>query len=164
MRLAVYASLAALLAPPALAAQDHPNLSGTWVLNRAKSTVTTQNRLQDPAEGEAQNLVLDIEQTAGQVTITRRGGAAEPIVLAFDGREIQSVGPRGGNLTSRSRWEGKVLVTESTREVTGKNGPYTVSTRDERSLSADGLVLTLKSVSRTPRGKFDRVLVFDRRE
>jgi hypothetical protein len=160
----VSASIAALLATATLAAQDHPNLSGTWVLNRAKSTVTAEGRLAQPGEGEAQNLVIDIEQTAGEVTITRRGGAADPIVLPFDGRESQAKGPRGGLVTSRSRWEGKVLVTESSREVTGPKGAYTVTSRDERTLDADGRTLTLKSVSRTPRGEAVRTLVFDRRD
>ena len=157
-------SIAVLLAATTLVAQSHPDLSGTWVLNRAKSTVAAQGRPSEPAEGEAQSLVLDVEQTVSQVTITRRGGAADLIVLAFDGREVQSKGPRGGLVTSRSRWEGTVLVTESSREVTGPKGTYTVSARDERSLSADGRTMTLKSVSKTPRGEFTRSLVFDRRD
>lgn len=157
------ASVAALLATAELPAQDHPDFAGTWVLNRAKSAAA-RNRLAEPAEGEGQNLVFDIEQTTTGITIVRRGGAADPIVLAFDGSEVRSKGPRGGVVTSRSRWQGKVLLTETRREVNGPNGTYAVTTHDERSLSEDGRTLTLKSVSKTPRGEVTRTLVFDRRD
>jgi hypothetical protein len=157
-------ALAALVASAALASQNPPDFSGSWVLNRARSAGAAKDRLAAPPEGEPQNLVLDIEQTATQVTIVRRGGAADPIVLVFDGSEVRSKGPRGGVATSRSRWQGRVLLTETRREVTGPSGVYAVTTRDERSLSEDGRTLTLKSVSATPRGEVTRTLVFDRRD
>lgn len=62
----------------------------------------------------------------------------------FDGRETSNRGA-GDNTTvkTKTRWEGVALVTESTQTLSGRQGERTITTREVRSLSADGRTMTL---------------------
>lgn len=138
------------------------DFSGTWVLDPARSVLPRANG--SPAvepEVAGQPLTLVLVQNAEALTITREGRrGTSTVVLAFDGREMDTTGPRGGTLKVRSRWQGSVLVSEGRQEMETPRGPLTVTLREERSLSADGQTLTVKTVTRGPRGETSRTMVF----
>ncbi len=131
---AVLALSLATIAPAA--AQDVPNLSGTWVMDAAKSDF---GPIPAPA---TRSDVIDHREPA--LTIKRSiltPGAAAPSVVDLkyqvDGKPHTNTTPQG-DITSTLKWDGKVLVVTS--QVPTPGGPADVT--DRFSLSADGKTLT----------------------
>jgi hypothetical protein len=77
---------------------------------------------------------------------------------------MAAVGPQGGTLKMRSSWRGNVLVSEGRQDMDTPRGPLTVTIHEERSLSADGGTLTVRTVTRGPRGETTRTMVFERQK
>jgi hypothetical protein len=128
--------LAIALAVPAVsAAQQVPNLSGTWVLQADKSDFgmapPPQSRT-DVIEHQAPKLTIRrtmVTPAAGESTVN--------LVYAVDGKPHKNmVGP--SELTSILTWEGGTLVSVST--VDTQQGPLTIT--DRFTLSEDGKTLT----------------------
>jgi hypothetical protein len=57
---------------------------------------------------------------------------------------------------STAKWEGSSLVIETTREFNG----MTITTKEVRTLSADGKTMTVDSTSQTPQGEVKRKVVY----
>jgi hypothetical protein len=133
---AAAALLAIAFAVPAVsAAQQVPNLSGTWVLQADKSDFGMI-----PAPQSRTDVIEHLEP---KLTIKRTvvtAGAGESVlnlVYAVDGKPHKNMaGP--SELTSTLSWEGRTLVTVSTLE-TGQ-GQATIT--DRLTLSEDGKTLT----------------------
>lgn len=140
------------------------DMSGTWILDPSRSELpraAASATPPDAADAAGQPLTLVLVQNAEALTITREGRrGTSTVVLAFDGREMDTTGPRGGSLTMRSSWQGTTLVSEGRQEMETPKGRVSVDIREERSLSADGQTLTVKSITRGPRGETSRTMVF----
>lgn len=144
---------------PLAAAAQTPDFTGTWKVNLSKSDAP-------PGRGGQQmdrsNLTLAITQTAETLTIRQTGmGPDRTMTFFLDGRESVNTGMRG-EMKSTSTWDGAVLVTEGVTNAETPMGPRTMTTREVRSLSADGKVMTVTTTSDTPRGQMTRTTVFDR--
>ena len=103
--------LAFVLALPALAIAQTPNFSGKWIQDMEKS---------DPpmggGRGPAGPQSLTITQTAADFTIERETpNGVMKTVYKLDGSESVNAMGRGGDVKSKSAWEGGKLVTKSTR-------------------------------------------------
>ena len=133
---AAAALLAIALAVPAVsAAQQVPNLSGTWVLQADKSDFGMIAAPQSRTDViEHQEPKLTIKRT---VVTTVAGESTLNLVYVVDGKPHKNMaGP--SELTSTLSWEGRTLVTVST--VDTEQGKVTIT--DRLTLSEDGKILT----------------------
>jgi hypothetical protein len=114
-----------------------PDLSGTWVLNSAKSKVSKKVAL-DP-----ETLVIKCPGNSIEIALYS-GGKLELDTFVADGKDhAQDVGS-GGQVYSKAQWKKSVLFTEMGGRVTGHGiGSYDFLIDKQRwSVSPDGLVLT----------------------
>jgi len=150
------ALLAVALAVPSMAmAQAKPNFSGKWVQDMDKS---------DPAggggggRGPAGPQEITITQTAADLTIERSmGGNVMKTVYKLDGSDSVNAMGRGGEVTSKSTWDGAKLVTKYSQTM-GQSGA-TIEVIETRSLEGDNLVVvTVRKGG--PNGDTTRKVVF----
>ena len=145
----VAATLALVIAVPFMGrAQTRPDFSGTWTFDEAKSDPAPAGR---GGGGRGRGLGLGagagtsgpvvIAQTATDITI----GAN---TIKFDGSETTITGGRGGAARAKASWEGAQLVITSSLDVRG----FSVTTKEVRSLSADGKVMTVETTLTGPQG------------
>ena len=120
-------SLASLLVVSAasLDSQTHPQFSGTWRLDPARS--------ESAAEDTPGQLTVQITQTEQDVTfVTSKGAQQNRTVHKFVATPTAPFAIDGS--AARAYWSGASLVTEGTRLIQGQ----TVASRETRTLSADG--------------------------
>ena len=123
-----------LLALTPLAAQKGPNLSGTWVMALDKSDFGPL-----PAPQQRSDVIVHKEPSiTDKRTVTSASGVVtSTLVYAVDGKPyVNHIG--GIDVTSVLKWDGPVLVMEST--LTTPQGTFPVV--DRFTLSADGKTLT----------------------
>jgi hypothetical protein len=121
-------SLASLLVLPATSSsfQAHPQFSGTWRLDPARS----ESAADDDA---ARPVIVEITQTDRELTVvTSKGGQQSRAVHGFVATPAAPFAIDGTG--SRAYWSGAALVTEGTRLVQGQ----TVAARETRTLTSDG--------------------------
>ena len=152
------ALLASLAVTPALA-QSPCDFSGVWKMNVEKS---------DPMGGGGggggmRDAVTTITQTATELTVvTKFGETTRTLTYKLDGSESVNAGMRGGETKSKAKWDGATLVIESVTNVTGPNGDMQVTSKEVRSLSADGKTMTVVSSRMGPNGETTRKTVYDK--
>jgi hypothetical protein len=128
-------SLASLLVGSAasLGSQTHPQFSGTWRLDPARS--------ESAAEDTPGQLTVQITQTDQDVTfVTSKGAQQNRTVHRFVATPTAPFAIDGS--AARAYWSGASLVTEGTRLIQGQ----TVASRETRTLSADGAEMTVDVV------------------
>jgi hypothetical protein len=151
--------LATFAASPALA-QAKADFSGAWKMNVEKS---------DPMGGGGgggggmRDGVTTITQTATELTIvTKFGENSRTVTYKLDGSESVNPGMRGGETKSKAKWDGASLVIESVSNVTGPNGDMQVTSKEVRSLSADGKTMTVVTTRQGQNGETTRKTVYDK--
>ncbi len=77
-------------------------------------------------------------------------------VYKLDGSPSVNAGGRGGEVTSKSAWEGGKLVTKYSRTM----GETTVEVTETRSLEADGTLTVVTATKGGPQGDTTRKMVF----
>ena len=152
MRRAFFLLLAAAVVLPFPArAQAKPDFSGTWTLDTAKSDAPMGRGGRGGAQGP-----MTITQDAN--TLTQKRGE-QTLVYKLDGSESSNeVQGRGGAQTvkAKAKWDGSKLVIESTREIQG----FALTTKEERTLSADGKEMTIQITASTPQGDINNKQVY----
>ena len=150
-RFALIALLAFVLAVPAMALAQTPNFSGKWTQDMEKSQMPAGGGGRGPAGPQtwtytqsATELVMERETPNGMMKT----------VYKLDGSPSVNAGGRGGEVTSKSAWEGSKLVTKYTRTM-GENSIDVVETR-----YMEGENLVVESVMKTPNGERTSKLVF----
>ncbi len=148
----------------ALAATD---FSGTWALDRSRSDQPQFGRGGGGGQRAEMSVTLVIKQTANDLLITRkvsRGGQEMPPSeqkFTLDGKENKNTmqfGGRGGGegrtseMTTKSKWNGAVLVIEGNRKMSTPNGDFDIGIKDEYALSDGGKTLTITSTMSRPDG------------
>jgi hypothetical protein len=160
MRRVLLLLVVAAMAVPAVArAQAHPDFAGTWTLDPAKSDPPPQRGGGGGGGGGRGGG----GRGGGPVAIMMMpaGLMIGDVTYKLDGSEqtVQLQG-RGGPQPAKvkARWDdsGKKLLIETTREVNGNS----VTTKEERSLSADGKEMTVETTTNTPNGEQKRKTVF----
>jgi hypothetical protein len=145
------ALVAAIVLPFTARAQSKPDFSGTWTLDPSKSDAPMGRGGRGGAAGP-----MTITQDAS--TLTQKRGE-QTLAYKLDGSESSNeVNGRGGAQTvkSKAHFEGAKLVIESTREIQG----FSISTKEERTLSADGKEMTIQTTASTPQGDINNKQVF----
>jgi len=126
---------AALAVHSAAAVQSHPEFSGTWIMDAARSQSPVQN---EPVK----QITLVIRQTPSTITIDSRRDDRQQTITYQHGAADAVVPGRGrtGLLASMWYWEAEKLVTETLSDVNG----MTVRTRAIHTLQ--GGELTVESL------------------
>ena len=138
--------LAVALAVPSIAQAQKPDFSGKWIQDMEKSDPAPAGR----GGGAANPQTITITMTAAEFTMERTTGqGVQKTVYKLDGSESSNAG-RGGDIKSKTVWDGNKLVTKYQRTM----GENTVDVTETRSL-ADGL-LTVETKS----GENTRKVVF----
>ena len=145
-RVLLLAVMTAVVLPFAGRAQMKADFSGTWTLDAARSEAAPAGRGGGGGRGPAGPVV--IKQTATEIVIG-------PATYKLDGSPSVNEG-RGGQATSKAKWDGAKLVIETSRDIQGMS----ITTKETRSLSADGKDMTVDTATTTPQGDFNRKTVF----
>jgi hypothetical protein len=146
------ALLAFVLALPAMAMAQTPDFSGKWTQDMEKSDPAPQGR-----GGGRGPQSFTISQTATEITIERETpNGVMKTVYKLDGSESVNAGGRGGDITSKSVWEGGKLVTKYSRTM----GENTIEVTETRSLDADGTMVVTTAMKGGPQGDTTRKTVF----
>ena len=152
-RVLLLALTAAAVLPFVARAQSKPDFSGTWTLDASKSDAPMGR---GGLGGAAVAGPMTIMQTAAEITIVR---GPQTLKYKLDGSEStnQMMG-RGGaqDVKSKARWDGARLVVETTRDF----GGMSITTKETRSLSADGKEMTIENAISTPQGDMNSKQVF----
>jgi hypothetical protein len=156
-RSVLVALLAFVLALPAMAIAQSPNFSGKWSQDMEKSDPPPQG---GGGRGPAGPQSFTIAQTATELAIERETpNGVMKSVYKLDGSESVNVGGRGGEVKSKSKWDGAKLVTTSVQTMNMQGNDVTIESTETRSLEADG-TMTVVTVRKTPNGETTRKLVF----
>ena len=137
-------------------AQEKPDVSGEWILNRQASTLS-------PGADAMQSGVVRIEHREPTFRykaefVSESGSLKYEYELLSDGREI--IGAQQGITTvSRLRWEGDALV--ATWRIQRPDGEMTISFRHER-LDAGRRLRAVEELRGSGRDQ-DSVWMFERR-
>jgi hypothetical protein len=138
---------AALLMLPVSAA---PNLSGSWILNVAKSQY---GQFPAPEIMTRQIQHKDLELSMSTYQKGAQGEVTTDLKYTTDGKPVVN----GANQGS-AHWEGDKLVIESSRDYQGTK----LTQREEWTLSPDGKTLTIATHVKLPNGEFDVKQVFEK--
>jgi hypothetical protein len=153
-------SVAVLAASVALVAQKRPNFSGTWTLDPDRSQMGGGRGPGGWPGGMGGPMSITIKQTDAELVISRdAGGRTSTQTFKLDGSETVHPGMRGGEVKSKSRWEGDKIVTESTQSMSTPNGEVTFQSKEVRSIAEDGSMV-VENTRTTPRGTQTAKLVF----
>ncbi|HEU5219745.1 MAG TPA: hypothetical protein VFU23_13890 [Gemmatimonadales bacterium] len=156
-------TVAALLASAVLspvAAQGKPDFSGSWKVNTEKSDPMGGGMGGGGGGGAA--ATITITQSATKLTVeTHRGEQVTTATYNLDGSESVNTTQRGES-KSKATWDGASLVINSESSFTGPNGAMTVTSKEVRTLSADGKTMTVVRTSQTPNGEMTRKTVYDK--
>jgi hypothetical protein len=87
-----------------------PDLSGTWVLNPAKSTLAKDNTT------KSETIVIDYKKAA-IVFHYKTGGKKSTETHTPDGQKRVTQNLSSGQLISKASWHGSALVIESTLDI-----------------------------------------------
>lgn len=156
----------ALLAVTALAgistAQDHPNFSGTWKLNTAKSNAGDYGPM-----ARTEVIIQDGSKFTEKVTSTTQMGESNyTVAFTADGKAVtippDSPQANMGQLTLKditAVWDGTSLVVT---EDLSYQGQVDISAKLTYTVSSDGKTMTIADHASTSAGDFDTSLVFDK--
>jgi len=153
-------SASAAMDPPAMGAPvssaSHPNLSGSWKLNAAKSNFGAMGPPDSGMETIADN------EPSVKVTVDQKGGMMGDVnyteSISTDGKETTWAGMGGAEVKGAGHWDGSKLVVSAKTSFQGSD----VTIKDTYTLSEDGKTLTVASHAETSMGNFDSTAVFDK--
>ena len=154
----IAAGLSVFLAAPAHAQDTMPSLSGTWVLDVAKSDfgpAPAPVSIVHVVEHKEPNIKITSTQKTAQGEFTNERN------ITTDGKEnTNKMRTMGGEqeVKSTSTWKGKKLATALKLTVQGAS----VDIDDAWELSEDGKVLTVVRNIKSPQGEFTQKTVFNK--
>jgi hypothetical protein len=118
--------------------QGHPDFSGSWTFDRARSAQPWNGRIViAPILGDA--CVVTQNDASLNLTITTGGREVKAVYLI--GRESRNLSPGDIPVTSRTSWEGDRLVIVSTSASKVKEQDVTIETRRVLWLDTDGTLV-----------------------
>lgn len=145
-----------VFATTALTAQA-PDLSGTWMLDAAKSQVVATAGYVGLISAGAPK-TLHITQPANGMVVVESQVNEQHARIYKPGGQTSTPAGQGGAVTMTTKWEGRALVSEGAFKA--PNGD-TTTVREQFSMSADGKVLTVQ-INRTAAEKAASTLVYTR--
>ncbi len=150
----------AVLSLPVLYAQ-HPDFSGTWVLNKAKSN------FQMGRGGGMPEITLKVTQSADSIKVNEQmssemGNRDRVYTLKLDGTDQQIQGFMNRPATASATWEGNKLLIATTMSFERQGQTMEMATDDTWSLSPDGKMLTIDGTTESSFGTRTSKRVFDK--
>ncbi len=152
--------------------QGKPDFTGTWVVDTVERPERPDGGRREGGAGRRGGGFMRmlekgdrvrIKHTAERLTVTSSVESGEQVnTYSLDGSESTNTSRRGGAMKTNTRWEGAALVTTGTRSVNGPMGEMTLKTREVRSLSDDGRLMTVRTTVDTPRGQMTTAVTFVR--
>lgn len=171
-------------APIALVAvSDHPDFSGTWVLNESRSDSPPQFEGRGPGgsrrgpggaggpgggrgrgPGRFLYAKLIVKQEDDAIHVFPEGGdGEEQRALSFQpGAGPQEISTPRGPATVEARWDGSELVIHQVQERETPRGTMTMKQQQRWTLSEEGKTLTQEIEIRTPMRDLELLRVFDK--
>lgn len=154
----VFAVLIGLLSAPAWSQDAKPDFTGKWSLDTAKSdfgAMPAPSSIVHDIEHKEPNLKVttSTKSTTGDTTNTR--------TFTTDGKESTNKLSMGGGeqaVTTTAKWEAQSLIVTASFDAQGT----TVQLIDTWTQSADGKVLTIGRVVKTPQGDFTTKTVYNK--
>ncbi len=161
-QIATGAAAVLMAAQAAVVFAQPPDFSGTWKIDPSRSRVVETAALAGLV-GAGAPPTLHITQPANGTLVLESQINESHARLYRPGRRTSTpvtVGP-AGSITLTSRWEGRALVSEGTREFTSATSPAT-NVKEVLSLSADGRTLTIEVTTTTAGDKSASTMVYAR--
>ena len=153
------------ISPWLLAGDSKPNFTGAWVLDKDKSELGERPE----GRGRPPGMLFDspvIEHEGPKLTVKRKIKTPDgeerirEMKYTTNGKENENEGFQGMVNKSKTHWDGNTLITEAAIET-----PMgTMETREIRSLSADGLTMTVEMTTKGGPREGTRKLVFQKQE
>ena len=134
-----------------------PNLSGTWVLDAAKSDfgpVPPPDSRTDTIEDKEPSIKIAVNQTGGPM-----GSSSFTLDLVADGKNVTTSTVMGNEAKSTAHWDGNSLVVNTQVGAQGN----TATLASTYTLSADGATLTVVRTFSGPMGDAQQKLVFKKK-
>jgi hypothetical protein len=152
IRRVILATAVAAISLP-LFAGEHPDITGTWAIDAARSDF---GPMPLPAD-----LVVTVTADGDTFTVHQTGGGQPDMDLHFNtsGKEVKNELP-GGTMTSTHRWEGAALVGDIAL-TTGDGTKITF--KDRSTWSADGKSMTTERQISGPMGDGQIKMVLNRK-
>jgi len=147
----------------ALALAQAPDFSGTWRLDTERSRIAPTAGLAGLA-GAGAPATLHVTQPAnGTVVIESQINEGHARLYKSGIRIVTpvTVGP-GGSVAMTSRWDGRTLVSEGTREASSGTATTTQQVKEVIGVAADGLTLTIDITTSGPEGTSTSTLMYTR--
>ncbi len=142
--LLLVACVSAVVVAQGPGARGRPDFSGTWSMDQERSESPSQN----PAAVATEPVTVIVTQTDQTVTIeTTRGTLKSRVSYVFSATPVLPATGTGAPV-GRASFDGDTLILEGTRVIRGQ----TVSTRESRTLSADGAEMTVDTVLQVQHG------------
>lgn len=178
-RLLFLSAVVMAFAIAAAAQATNPDFSGTWKLDASQSKLDERTRIE--------SITMTVEQTDTELAVTTkttrsaapagggfgggggRGGGGGGFggdgttKYALDGKEttVEQPGPNGSiPVKFKAKFDGGKLKLSQSRTLNTPGGEFTLTTKDEWSLSEDGKTLTVKRTADNPRGSTSSTMVF----
>jgi len=128
-----------MLATATLTAQS-PDLSGTWVLDKATSQVVATAGFTGLISAGAPSMLHITQSANGSVVVESQINEAHVRIYKPGGQTATPAG-QGGVVTMTTKWDGRRLVSDGAMKA--PNGD-TTTVREVLAISADGKVLTVE--------------------
>ena len=134
------------------APQGHPDLSGTWRLDKSRGNFRRYNA--ELADG---GLTLVVTQAEPEIRIARKfvlegQERTQALVYYTDGRgEANPTMMTNELIRTKTKWQGRKLVTSATTRNVLRNVTIDIDTTETWALSADGQTLTVTTSTTPPR-------------
>jgi hypothetical protein len=166
-------ALGAMLVVAAAVANAAPNLTGTWVLDRAQSEFAKPDAeggkgRQGGHHGAAGrgDAKMTVAQDGNTLTVTRimaRDGKERKFTETYtlDGTEHATKNRRGA-VTTKALYEGDRLLVNTSYAMTTKDGERQMSRSSVWTVSPDGQTLTIQTTMQGPRGERQMKTVYQK--
>ncbi len=162
MRLAFSAAVLAT-AHATLALAQAPDFSGTWRLDPDRSRIVATAGLAGLAGAGAPDTLHVTQPANGTLVIESQINEGHARLYKSGTRIVTpvTVGP-GGSVAMTSRWDGRTLVSEGTRESSSGASTIAQQVKEVIGVSADGRTLTIEIAAQGPEATGTSTLVYTR--
>ena len=137
-------------------AEEHPNFSGTWVMNADKSDWGGM--------GAPDLMRYVIRHTGGSLTlVSTQDSVTKRLDITTDGQERMTEEDAESEIWARVYWDGKALVWQGRRKAKPAHQIDPLAWTSHWTLSEDGKTLTVKRQITLPDGTLDQTIQFDKK-
>jgi hypothetical protein len=147
----------------ALALAQAPDFSGTWRLDTERSRIAPTAGLAGLAGAGAPGALHVTQPANGTLVIESQINEGHARLYKAGIRIVTpvTVGP-GGSVAMTSKWDGRTLVSEGTRESSSGTSTSTQQIKEVIGIAADGRTLTIEITTTGPEGTATSTLMYTR--